>query len=186
MKRTLLFVNVALVCLALVAAACGAAEPTIDTPTAEMNLTAADLGAGWSVTEEQLRDQLADTLGASDLVDANMRIFRGDQAVLVSQLASVKSVASAKATMAGDFVEAFKNGMEAQLPGVTLVEVDAPDVGEEPVMLAATIGNLGMEAYVLAFRKANVVATLFVMGPGDVATAEMLTGYGQVLEAKIQ
>jgi hypothetical protein len=186
MKRTVLFVNVALVCLALTVTACGAAEPTIDTPVSEINLTTADLGAGWSVRAEQLKEQLADTLGASDLVDANMRTFEGDKAILVSQLASVKTVASAKVTMAGDFVQAFKNGMEAELPGVTFSDIETPDIGEDPVMLAATIGDLGFKAYVLAFRKANVIATLFVMGPEDIVTADVLTGYGQKLEAKIQ
>jgi hypothetical protein len=186
MNRIHLYVNVTLICLALTAAACGAREPTIDTPMAEVNLTAADLGAGWSLTEEQLKDQLAATLDAGDLVDANMRIFGAESAVLVSQLASVKSVASAKATMAEDFVKAFKDGMEAQLPNITLEETDAPDVGEEPVMLAATIGDLDMKAYVLAFRKANVIVTLFAMAPADVVTAEVLIGYGQALEAKIQ
>ena len=186
MNRTYLSVNVTLICLTLVTVACGAQEPTIDTPVREINLTTADLGAGWSVREEQLKEQLADTLGASDLVDANMRIFEGEEAILVSQLASVKTVASAKTTMAGDFVQAFKNGMEAELPGVTFSDAETPDVGEEPVMLAATIGDLGFEAYVLAFRKANVIVTLFVMGSEDIVTAEMLTGYGRKLEAKIQ
>lgn len=186
MNRTHLSVNVTLICLTLLTFACGAQEPTIDTPVSEVNLTAADLGAGWSVREEQLKEQLADTLGTGDLVDANMRVFDGEEAVLVSQLASVKTVASAKATMAGDYFQAFKNGMEAELPGVTFNDTETPDVGEEPIMLAATIGDLGFEAYVLAFRKANVIATLFVMGSEDVVTAGMLTEYGRKLVAKIQ
>jgi hypothetical protein len=187
MKHLRLMLSLTVMCLLLLATACGAGEPTIETPVEEMNVTAADLGPNWSLQQEQGKGELADILDAGDLADANMRVFAAaaEQTTFVSQIISVNSVASAKATMAADFVDAFTTGIQSSLPGLALDETEAPNVGDEALMLGGNMSDLGFNVYVLAFRKANVIATLFLMGPAESVTQENAVDYAQKLEAKI-
>lgn len=187
MKHSRLIFGLTVVCLLLSITACGSGEPTIETPAAEMNLTVADLGPEWSLQQEQGKDELATTLQAGDLVDADMRIFAAaaNQTMLVSQLISVKSVVSAKTTMAGEFVQAFTTGMQSLLPGVTLEELASPNVGEESVLMGGNVPDLDFNVYILAFRKTNVIATLFLMGPAESATEESVADYARKVEAKL-
>jgi len=188
MKHLRVILSLTVICSLLLATGCGAGEPTIETPVEEMNVTAADLGPDWSLQQEQGKDELADILDAGDLVDANMRVFAAaaEQTTFVSQILSVNSVASAKTTMAADFVDAFTAGIRSSLPELTLEEVDPPGVGDEAIMLEGEMSNMGFNIYVLAFRKANVIATLFLMGPTEFVNQESVASYAQKVEAKIQ
>ena len=187
MKHSRLILSLTMMCLLLWVTACGAGEPTIETPVGEMNVTAADLGPDWSLQQEQGKGELADVLDAGDLADANMRIFAAatEQAMFVSQIISVNSVVSAKATMAADFVDAFTTGIKSSLPDISLEEIESPGVGDEAVMLGGNMSDMGFNVYVLAFRKANVIATLFLMGPAESVTQESMVDYAQKVEAKI-
>lgn len=187
MKHFRLIFSLTMMCLLFLATACGDGEPTIETPVGEMNVTAADLGPEWSLQQEQGKDELADVLDAGDLADANMRVFAAaaEQTTFVSQIISVNSVVSAKATMAADFVDAFTTGIQSSLPGLTLDEIESPGVGDEAIMLGGNMSDLGFNVYVLAFRKANVIATLFLMGPAESVSQESAVGYARTLEAKI-
>ena len=187
MKHSRLILSLTMMCLLLGVTACGGGEPTIETPVGEMNVTAADLGPDWSLQQEQGKGELADVLDAGDLADANIRVFAAaaEQTTFVSQIISVNSVASAKATMAADFVDAFTTGIQASLPELTLDEIESPSVGDEAVMLGGNMSDLGFNVYVLAFRKANVIATLFLMGPAEFVTKEGVVDYAKKVEAKI-
>ena len=97
MKHSRLILSLTMMCLLLWVTACGAGEPTIETPVGEMNVTAADLGPDWALQQEQGQGELADVLDAGDLADANMRVFAAaaEQTTFVSQIISVNSVVSA-------------------------------------------------------------------------------------------
>lgn len=188
MKYSRLILSLTVLCLLLPVIGCGAGEPIIEMPAGEINLTTADLGSDWALQQEQGKDTLSTTLEANNLLDANLRTFtiQAQQMVLASQVINVKSVASAKATMSGDFVDAFTTGMQSVLPNLTLEAAEDPNIGEEGTMLTGNVTDLGLKVYVIAFRKANVIVALFMMGPEDLATKETIMDYSQKLASRIQ
>jgi len=188
MRNFRLIFSLSLVLLLVVA--CGPKEPIIETAAGDMNLTAADLESNWSLDEEQGMETLLES-APSYTKDANMRTFTSDEpiGVLVSIILTTNSVAAAKEEMIGkDLMDTM--GIKAtflkMLPNVMPQKVEPPDVGDEAVMIVSQDTDLGFNVYALVFRKSNVIAMLFFGGTEDWATDEAITGYAQILEAKIR
>ncbi len=189
MKYSRLILSLTIVCLLLSTVACGAPEPIIETSAGEMNFTAEDLGPEWSMESEQ---------GLSDMMeeipdharDANVRSFIANDPlrVFVGMTISTKSVASAKSEMKGAFVQDILTSLQDMGSGGTFEEMAAPEIGDETIMVGGntTVSGVAMDAYALTFRKANVIAMVFLLGPGEFANEENATDYAQELEARIQ
>lgn len=169
--------------------ACGAAEPIIETPAGEMNFTAADLGARWSLQSEQGLSELMTDV-PDHALDANVRSFVASDAleVLVGMTLSTKSVASAERELKGSFVQDIMTSLQEMGSDGTFEEMDPPDVGDEAIMIGGqtSISDVAVDAYALTFRKANVIAMVFLIGPEDFANSVNVTQYGEDLEARIQ
>lgn len=190
MKYSRVILSLTIMCLLLGAAACGSGEPIIETAAADMNFSAADLGSGWSMQEELAMDEMLAEV-PDHALDANQRTFVSEEVlgkVMVSQMFSTKSVASAKREMKGDLVQTMTTAFEQQASGGSMVEMASPDLGDEAIMLGGegTVSGVGMRSYVVALRKANVFAMVFLMGPTESATKKAAMDYAQKLEARIQ
>ncbi|MDY6876578.1 MAG: hypothetical protein SWK90_10325 [Chloroflexota bacterium] len=186
MKYSRLVLSLTVICLLLLTIACGSKEPVIETLAGEMNLSAADIGPDWSLLEDQSLDEMPD----SDLPhvrDASMRMFgaEGITGMVISCVFSTKTVASAEREMAtGDVTSSFAEGLQEQVPEVTLETLEPPSIGDEAVMTGGSYSELGLNIYMLTFRKANVIVMFAVIGPEEFATEEAVAGYAQKLEAK--
>lgn len=190
MRCERLVLGLVMVWLLISAVACGAAEPIVETAAGDINLSAADLGSGWTMQQELTKEDLF-TDAPGHVLDANQRTFVSQEVpgkVVVSHVFSTKSVASAKREMEGDLVGAMTSTFEEQASEGTMEEVEPPGIGEDDTMLegTGTISGVPMEAFVVAFRKANVFAMVFLMGPTESATTEGAVGYAQELETRIQ
>ncbi|RMF35186.1 MAG: hypothetical protein D6759_05010 [Chloroflexi bacterium] len=200
MKPSRLILSLMVVGLLFLIPACGGGESATPTPTpepiiktaaAEMNLSAADLGADWSVTGEETLETMKQGEGADlppYLQDASMRTFEtgeiGD--LVVSIIFRTESVDSAKEEMAGGVIQDLAKAFQEQMPSATVEPLSSPDVGDEAVMIGGSESTLGLNVYVITFRKANIIAMLMVMGPQGSATEETTLGYAHKLEAKIR
>ncbi len=188
MKYTRLILSLTLVCLLLSTITCGSEEkePVIETPAGEMNFTAADLDADWSLIGEQGLDEMP-AMNQAHVQDANMRMF-GAEAItgmVTSIMVSTKTVASAESEMKADSVQNFGRDMEDQLAGLTLETLEPPDIGDEVVMHGGNYAEAGLNIYTVVFRKANVIAMFSLIGSADSVTEETVANYAQKLEAKI-
>lgn len=185
MKRLIL--SLIVVGLLLATIACGSKEPVIETPAAEMNLSAADIGPAWSLLEEGGTED-APELNLPHVQDANMRMFgaEGVTGMVMGYVFTTKTVASAEQEMAtGDVVSNFTEGFQKQMPGMALETMQPPDVGDEAVMVGGSHDELGLNVYMLTFRKANVIVMLAAVGPEEFASEEAMAGYAQKVEARI-
>lgn len=190
MKRAYIVPILALTALVLSTLACGSTEPAqpiIETAAADMNLSAADLGFDWSPMSDQGLDEMP-AMDQPHIRDANMRMFSSESlmGMVTSILFSAESVAAAQQEMQGDAVQNLGADMEAQLENLTLAKLDAPDLGDEAVMVGGNIPELNMNVYVLALRKANVVAMVSVLGTAETVTEDLMADYAQKLETKIK
>lgn len=190
MKRAYTVPVLAVVVLLASTIACGSSEPAqpiVEKAAADLNLAAADLGGDWS----QILDQGLAEMPAMDqehVRDANMRMFSSTEltGMVTSIVFSTEGVASAEQEMRADSVQNLGADMETQVPGLTLQSVDAPDVGDEAVMVGGNVSELGMNVYALAFRKANVIVMLSVLGMEDEVTQDLVVGYARKVEARIE
>jgi hypothetical protein len=190
MNKSHLVPILAVLVLLASAMACGGSDtqaPIIEMEAAEINLTAADLGGDWSLQTDQGVDEIQD-ISEEDVLDANMRMFASNEltGMAMSIVFTTESVAAAKQEMKGDFVNDMREGLQADLPNLTLETLDPPNVGEESAMIGGNYADLEMNVYMLVFRKANAIAMFMVMGTEDTVTEGLIVDYAQKIEAKIQ
>ena len=120
--------------------------------------------------------------------DANMRMFgaEGITGMVMGYVFNTKTVASAEQEMAtGDATSSFEEGLQKQMPGMTLETVQPPDVGDEAVMIGGSYPELGLNVYMLTFRRANVIVMLVAVGPEEFASEGTVADYAQKVEARI-
>jgi hypothetical protein len=176
------------VCLLLSVMGCGPNEPIIEMPAADMNFSAADLGPGWSLDAEQGLDELMEE-APTHVLDASMRAFTSVELMgsIVSMLFRTKSVASAQREMNGAFVEEIQAGLQGMAADSAFEEKASPSIGDEAMTIGgkATLSGIEVNGYVLTFRRANVIAMVFLLAPGEFATEENVATYARRLEAKI-
>jgi len=186
-KYSRLILSLTVVCLLFSAIACGSKEPVIETPAAEMNLSAADIGSGWAVLTEQGLDETPE-LDLPHVQDANMRVFgaEGVTGMVMGYVFTTKTVASAEQEMAsGDVTSSFTESVQEQVPGMTLETLQPPDAGDEAVMVGGSHPDLGLNVYMLTFRKANVIVMLAAVGPEEFASEAAMANYASRVEARI-
>jgi len=64
------------------------------------------------------------------------------------------------------------------------MRMDPPDVGDEATMVGGTHSDIGLNLYVIAFRKANVIGMLMVMGDASSIDEAVAAGLAEAMEAK--
>jgi len=175
----------------MLTAACGGGAPAakaIQTPAEEMNFTAADLGPEWQIGQDVGLDEMTVFDDVDHIQDANMRMLSATQltGLVTSFVFSTKTVKQAQTEMRGDAVESAAKDMEEQVPGLTMESLEAPDIGDEATMSGGTLPDLGVNVYVLTFRKANVVVMFSMIASSDVATEEFTIERARKLEARIR
>jgi hypothetical protein len=175
----------------LLAAACGGGGPAakaIQTPAKEMNFTAADLGPQWQIGQDMALDEMTAFDDVDHIQDANMRMLSATEltGLVTSFVFSTKTVKQAQTEMRGEAVESAAKDMEEQVPGLTMEPLETPEIGDEASMSGGTLPDLGVNVYVLTFRKANVVVMFSMIASSDVATEEFAIERARKLEAKIR
>jgi hypothetical protein len=168
--------------------ACGSSEPVIETSTAEMNLRAADIGPGWTMSAEQDAEETPE-LDLPHVQDGNMRMFEAEETIgmVIGYVISTKTVAAAEKEMAsGEATSSFEESLQAQVPEISLEMLQSPDVGDEAVMVGGSHPDLGLNIYMLTFRKANVIVMLAAIAPEEFASEEAMVNYAGKVEARIQ
>ncbi|HID88476.1 MAG TPA: hypothetical protein EYH27_02500 [Anaerolineales bacterium] len=176
-----------LVVLGLVlTAGCGGKEPIIETAAADMNLTAEEMGAGWTLMAEQGLEEMPTIREFPNVQDANSRMFGNEESagMLISMVLTTGSVASARQEMQGKSFQDMMGGMEEDL-GIAMADLTPPDVGDEALLMGGTEEELSLNVYVCAFRKANVIAVFALIGPTDAVDEGTVAQYAQALEAKM-
>jgi len=187
MKYSRLILSLIVMGLLLSAIACGSQESVIETAAAEMNLSAADIGPEWAVSIEQGLDETPE-LDLPHIQDGNMRMFEaeGITGMAMGYVFSTKTVAAAEKEMESEgAASGFAKGLQKQVPEVTLETLQPPDVGDEAVMTGGSHPDLGLNVYMLAFRKANVIVMLSIIAPEEFATEETMADYASKIEARI-
>jgi hypothetical protein len=181
--------------------ACGPAEPLVEAKAAEINATAADLGAGFTLAEESdLTAILGRTRIATGdkgvLVDADRRIFTS--AAVVTATSSVTSTqpitrsqvivtvqtynaSGAASSGLGEVRDALK---EVLAQNAALVAVNAATVGDQSELWAAEIPNRGARVYLFLFRRLNVLGVVMAVGPTTLEQTWVL-GLGQTLANRV-
>lgn len=178
--------------LALPLLACGGegGGTLIETAAADMNLTAADLGSGYTLEEEEGLEQVVaemDPDEADDAKDANLRMFStpDGMGMVMSVVVNFKTVSAAEANMRG-VMEGFEEGFNQEMPGTEFVELDDPNIGDDSVLIEAEMEGLGFTIYMLSFRQNNIMGLLAVFGMADQVSADDVTGMGQTMQGKIK
>lgn len=167
----------------------------VESPAQDMNLTAVELGPGWSLVADS-KEQDAD-LEFPEVAEAtswNMRAFiKGEDQNLMSIVLVFPSVVEAQEGMNGGLVEEFKKmpktvaetlvKIESELTGnqgasetITLQEENVTELGDEAI---ATWVN-GYLGSTLILRKANVIVVI----TGS-ESKEPITNYARQLAAKV-
>lgn len=182
-------VTLALVlCLTLLVACGPAATTLISTPAKDMNLTADQVGAGYTLSEEQGLDEFASSLdigNIDEVSDANYRMFQDETGgVVLSLVITLKQTATASDLK--ELTDGFEEGFTESMTGLTLEEFTAPAVGDEASVRGATFPDLGMAMYFMGFRKTNLIGVLAVVGTEEYASESVIGGLGQKLAAKIK
>jgi hypothetical protein len=187
MKLSHLSLSLIAVCLLFSTAACGSSEPIIETPAGEINLSADELGSEWSLSLDQGLDDMPD-MQQSHILDANMRMFgtEGTMGMVMSIILSTKTVSSAEQEMKGATVQSFIDDIQEQVPGASLETLDPPDIGDEAAMVGGGHPDLGINIYLVTFRKSNIIVLFTLIGSSESTTEETALGYARQLEAKIQ
>jgi hypothetical protein len=185
MRRVRLVLGLMALCLLLALAGCGT-EELIETSAVAMNLEASDLGSGWS--------QMGGDMGVADMPAAdvpyveefNMRMFGRELSMemVITMVFRIQDVDSARQEMASGAVEQIASDLETQVPGATMMRMDPPDVGDEETMVGGTHSDIGLNLYVIAFRKANVIGMLMVMGDASSIDEAVAAGLAEAMEAK--
>ncbi len=187
--RSWKIVAAVLLCLVLLANCGGPAAKVIETPVTDMNLAAEEIGEGYTLSSEQGKEQFTATMTGDELKefkDGNIRLFMtADNNIAMTGVASMNTVEGAKAEMRG-MLSGFEESFTSSMSTVTFNEMDAPNIGEEAVMMKGVESTLGFNLYLLAFRKANVIGIVFTMAADDAAAQALTNDLAAKLDAKIK
>jgi hypothetical protein len=174
-------------CLTLVAA-CGAQVKLIETAAKDMNLSAAEVGEGVTMSTDEGLEGLKTSMNLpddQDIKDASFRMFETSQTgIVLAVIISMNKPADSGALT--DLTGGFEKGLAEQMPGVQLKTYNAPKVGDEATVSGVDLPDLGVSMYFLGFRKVNVIGVIGVLGTADFATEAKLAELGQKMDAKIK
>ena len=190
-----------LLSIVLLLVACGPAEPIVEVKAAEINLTAADLGAGFTLAEES---DLAAILGRTRittedkgvLADADRRVFISTNVVTATSgvtatqpitrsqvIVTVQTYNASGAAQSGlgEVRDALK---EVLAQNAALVAVNAATVGDQSELWAAEMPNRGARIYLFICRRYNVIGVVMAVGPTTLEQTWVL-GLGQTLANRV-
>jgi hypothetical protein len=157
-----------------------------------MNLVPEDLGGEYLLLMEFSLEDLRAEMEPEmiELVQsANARVFgspEGEDAVM-SFVISLETVEAAEEYFLTELEDLEAEVQESQ-PGLTFEELPAPDLGDESILVGATIEEQGrtIEVYILAIRKSNVLGTVMIVGPKGTFDETMVHVIGGKLAARFE
>ena len=160
----------------------GRGDPLIDKPAAQLNLTAAELGADFSITQEN-GPQTADS---KDVRDSNTRDLESNDVfvrsmVLVGRLKYSDTPA--------DLIDPLELAMQKDSPvEVSFEKLHAVSIGDrggiEPFTMASASGSL--QGYVLVFIRRNVIVMLIEIGPKEQVTEDTVQKHARLINSRLQ
>ncbi len=166
---------------------CGPSGGMIETPAKDMNLTEAEVGSGYSVSEDQGLEALKadwDLPDDKELKDASFRMFESEAGIVLAVVVTMNKEATSD-DLEG-LTEGFETGFSGELPGVELKQGSAPSVGDEAVLTSAELAEFGIGMYFIGFRKVNVVGIVALVGMGGTATEDQAVALAQKMAGKIK
>ena len=186
-----------LFCFVLALVACGPQEPVVEAKAAEINVDAADLGAGYTRIEENDLAAILERENVSPedkgaLTDANRRVFTS--AAVVTATETVTGTPPLTRTQIVITVMVYNAGSAAQTgfnetrdaakavlaQNVALVAVNAATIGDQSELWTAEVPDRQATVYLFLGRRLNV--TVFVMATGTPElTQAWVLGLGQTL-----
>ena len=187
MQNTRLILSLTMVLLLLAGVACGPKDVTIQTPADQINFSAADLGPAWSLMQESGLDEMP-AMEQPHVQDANMRMFSAESitGMVISIVLNINTVDAARQEMSSDTVENFGQDFKAQFPDMTMERLPPPQVGDEAVLVRGNLSDLGINVYMMTFRKSNVIVMFNLIAAEDVATEELVLDCARMVEGKMQ
>lgn len=160
----------------------------ITAPAGDLNLTAEDLGGGYTMAADEGLETFMQEMNVADIanvVGASYRTFEGESEVVVLSMAIVLKHA-ATADNLRELAAGFSGGLSDSLGGVTLAEREPPALGEEAVVRYVEVAEKGASLAFLCFRRANVIGVIVVRGEEGTATPNLAVEFGQKLLAKLK
>jgi hypothetical protein len=157
--------------------------PLIDKAAAQVNLTAADVGSGFTLAEDSGTEDLSD----DDLRDVSRRVLQSEDSFIQSTVLVWKQ-------RVGDSPLALLTAFDKQIRQDTSVaaKFDAPHavvVGQQSGALESfqfeSLGRKG-EGYVLAFVRDNVMVVVFEIGPSGAVTEEQIIAHAQLIDQRLK
>jgi hypothetical protein len=173
--------SVAFLAIFVVVSLFGRGDPLIDKSAAELNFTAAELGAGFTLTEEHGPE----AMDIQTLRDSNTRDFE-------SEVIFIRSAVLVGKTALSDTPEELIDVLETSMQEEANVNVSFEKLqtvligdrgGLEPFTLKASAGSL--KGYMVAFVKRNVIVLLIEMGAEDQITKEAVQQHARLIANRL-
>jgi hypothetical protein len=194
-------VSFLLLSIVLLLVACGPAEPTVVAKAVEINLTAADLGPGFTLVEESDLPAILDrthiaTADTGVLVDADRRVFvstnvvtatagvTATQPITRSQVIITVQTYNSSSAASGALGEVRDALKDVLAQNAALIAVNAATIGDQSEFWAAEMPNRGARFYLFLFRRTNVVGIVMAVGPATLEQTWVL-GLGQTLANRV-
>jgi hypothetical protein len=160
----------------------GRGDPLIDKPAAQLNLTAAEVGADFSITQEH-GPQAADS---KDVRDSNTRDLESNgvfvrSMVLVGRLKYSDTPA--------ELIDSLELAMQKDSPvAASFEQLRTVSIGDrggiEPFTVAGDSGPL--QGYVLVFIRRNVIVMLIEIGPKEQVTEDTVQKHARLINSRLQ
>jgi hypothetical protein len=161
----------------------GRGDPLIDKPAADLNLSAAELGAGVSlIGDEGLSSDEAKTLR-----DSNLREFEAEGVYIRSVVLVGKTAAS---DAPGELIDEIESSMkgDASSVAVSFDKLQSVLIGDrggiEPFTMKGNARSL--QGYIVAFVQRNVVVLLIELGDEDQITKESVQQHARLIANRLQ
>ncbi len=174
--------SVAVLAVFVVISLLGRGDPLFDQAAAKLNLSTADLGAGFVITE----DRGADAANDEDLRDANTRDFESDSVFIRSVVMVGKKNFS---DTPDELIDVLEQSMQQETSVVAKFEKSQTVLigdrgGVESFTLTGLSGSL--QGYMAAFIQRNVIVLIIEMGPEDQVTKESVQQHARLIANRLQ
>ena len=157
--------------------------PLINVPAAQANLTAADLGSGFSVIDERGSEIFQD----NDLRDANQRTLQDEKSLVQATVLVWKQrVGDSPTEVLAGFDKPIRQNTATP---AKFVEPHTVTVGQHSGALESfqfeSLGRQG-QGYVLAFVQDNVIVIVFEVGQSGAVSEEQVVGHAQLIDQRFK
>lgn len=173
--------SVAFLAIFVVISLFGCGDPLINKAAADLNLSAAEVGTGFTLTEERGPD----TANSKDMRDSNTRDFEANGGFVRSVVVVGKQTYS-------DMPEELINVLETSMQQEANVDVKFEKMqtmligdrgGIKPFILKATAGSL--QGYVVAFVKRNVIVMIIETGAMEQISKDSVQKHARLIANRL-